>query len=131
MPRSKSAGNADSKPGDPNQSESLCRETMNDVPAGFLPLSSAINPSQKSKEKKNGRRTRQTEALGNAVLALVNYLKWNGKDGITTLHRLLVASGRPDVPSQDTVARLVDQLHRETGDMKLLRVTRVPASRPS
>ena len=43
MPRSKSAGNADSKPGDPNQSESLCRETMNDVPAGFLPLSSAIN----------------------------------------------------------------------------------------
>ena len=43
MPRSKSAGNADSKPGDPNQSESLCRETMNDVPAGFLPLSSATN----------------------------------------------------------------------------------------
>jgi hypothetical protein len=55
----------------------------------------------------------------------VNDLKWNGKDGITTLHRLLVASGRSDVPSQDTVARLVDQLHRETGDMKLLRVTRV------
>jgi hypothetical protein len=267
VPRSKSAGNADSKPGDPNQSESLCRETMNDVPAGFLPLSSAINrlaegmwgglprpdlvaaikrnqkklslgfgpwrekagrrlraaavkgklaiyvlarpevrseddrlaecssekiepvavpvpvvkrliasrgslpdhpirpsmqtakgneklyallvvgslvvrasdfdvwyqserakgrwPSQRSKEKKNGRPTRQTEALGNAVLALVNDLKWNGKDGITTLHRLLVASGRSDVPSQDTVARLVDQLHRETGDMKLLRVTRV------
>ena len=43
MPRSKSAGNVDSKPGDPNQSESLCRETMNDVPAGFLPLSNAIN----------------------------------------------------------------------------------------
>jgi hypothetical protein len=82
-------------------------------------------PSQRSKEKKNGRPTRQTEALGNAVLALVNDLKWSGKDGVTTLHRLLVASGHSDVPSQDTVARLVDQLHRETGDMKLLRVTRV------
>ena len=72
-------------------------------------------PSQRSKEKKNGRPTRQTEALGNAVLALVNDLKWNGKDGITTLHRLLVASGRSDVPSQDTLARLVDHLYRETG----------------
>jgi len=76
-------------------------------------------PSQRSKEKKNGRPTRQTEALENAVLALVKDLKWSGKDGITTLHRLLVASGRSDVPSQDTVARLVDQLHRKTGDMRL------------
>src|SRR5258705_6360018 len=33
-------------------------------------------PSQRSKEKKNERTTRQTEALGNAVLALVNDLKW-------------------------------------------------------
>jgi hypothetical protein len=267
VPRSKSAGDADSKPGDPNQSESLCRETTNDVPAGFLPLSSATNrladgmwgglprpdlvaaikrkqkklslgfgpwreksgrrlraaavkgklavyvlakpqvrsekhsltecfpekivpaavplnvvkrlitsrgglsdhpirpsiktadgneklfalltvgllvvrgsdfdvwyqserakgrwPSQRLKLKINGRPTKQSEPLRNAVLALVNDLKWNSKDRITTLHRLLVASGRSDVPSQDTVARLVDQLHRETGDMRLLRVTRV------
>jgi hypothetical protein len=82
-------------------------------------------PSQRSKERKNGRPTRQTEAFENAVLALVNDLKWSGKDGIATLHRLLIASGRSDVPSQDTVARLVDQLHRKTGDMKLLRVARV------
>ena len=82
-------------------------------------------PSQRAKGKKSGRPTRQTEALENAVLALVNDLKWSGKERITTLHRLLVASGRSDVPSQDTVARLVDQLHRKTGDMKLLRVARV------
>lgn len=82
-------------------------------------------PSQRAKGKKNGRPTRQTEALENAVLALVNDLKWSGKDRITTLYRLLVASGLSDVPSPDTVARLVDQLHRKTGDMKLLRVARV------
>jgi hypothetical protein len=82
-------------------------------------------PSQRSKLKINGRPTKQSEPLRNAVLAFVNDLKWNSKDRITTLHRLLVASGRSDVPSQDTVARLVDQLHRETGDMRLLRVTRV------
>jgi len=40
------------------------------------------------------------------------------------LHRLLVASGRSDVPSQDTLARLVDQLHRETGEAALLRTPR-------
>lgn len=81
-------------------------------------------PSQRSKEKKNGRPTRQTEGLENAILALANDLKWRGKDGIAALHRLLIASGRSDVPSQDTVARLVDQLHRKTGDVRLLRVAR-------
>jgi hypothetical protein len=267
VPRSKSAGNADSKPGDPNQSESLCRETMNDAPADFLPLSRAIDrlaagmwgglprpdpvavikqdrkklslgfgpwreeaaqrlraaavkgklaiyvlakpqvqsknrkltercpveiepvvvpvnvvkrlmvsrggglpdhpirpsiktaegnqklfalltvgllvvrasdidvwyqserakgkwPSQKSKEKKDGRPTKQTDALRNAVLALVHDHKWSGKGPISALHRLLVASGRSDVPSQDTLARLVNQLHRETGEAALLRVPR-------
>jgi hypothetical protein len=82
-------------------------------------------PSQRAKGKKNGRPTRQTEALESAVLALVNDLKWSGNDGITTLHRLLIACGRSDVPSQDTVARLVDQLHHKTGDMRLLRVARL------
>jgi hypothetical protein len=272
VPRSKSAGNADSKPGDPNQSESLCRETMNDVPAGFLPLSNAINrladgmwgglprpdpvaaikqdqkklslgfgpwgekagrclraaavrgklaiyvlakpqvrsddhslteqtpeeiepeivpvpvvkqliasrgslpdhairpsikaaegneklfallivgllvvrasdfdgwyqsecakgrwPSQRSKLKINGRPTKQTDPLRNAVLALVHDRKWSGKDSISALHRLLVASGRSEVPSQDTLARLVDQRHRETGEAGLLRVTRARRKQP-
>jgi hypothetical protein len=82
-------------------------------------------PSQRAKGKKNGRPTIQTEALENAVLALVNDLKWSGKDRIATLHRMLVASGRSDVPSPDTVARLIDQLHGKTGDIRLLRVARV------
>jgi hypothetical protein len=266
VPRSKSAGDADSKPGDPNQSEPLCRETMNDVPADFLPLSRAANrladgmwgglprpepvasikqeqkklslgfgpwreeagrrlraaalegnlvvyvlairpvrsednsatecsleniepvvvpvgvlerlitshgrlpdhairpsmktaegnkklfallivgrlvvcandfdgwyqserskgrwPSQEAKEKKDGRPTKQTGALRNAVLTLVHDNKWSGRDPISALHRLLVASGRSDVPSQDTLARLVDQLQREMGAAALLRIRR-------
>ena len=82
-------------------------------------------PSQESKEKKDGRPTKQTGALRNAVLALVHDHKWNGKGPISALHRLLVASGRSDVPSQDTLARLVDQLHTETGEPGLLRISRV------
>jgi hypothetical protein len=81
-------------------------------------------PSQRSKSKINGRPTKQTEALRNAVLALVRDHKWNGKEPISALHRILVASGRTEAPSQDTLARLVDQLHRETGAAGLLRVTR-------
>ena len=81
-------------------------------------------PSQKSKEKKDGRPTKQTDALRNTVLALVHDHKWSGKDPISALHRLLVASGRSDVPSQDTLARLVDHLYRETGEAALLRIPR-------
>ena len=44
MPSSdQQTGNPDGRVGDPNQSESLCRQTMNDVPADFLPLSRAID----------------------------------------------------------------------------------------
>jgi hypothetical protein len=81
--------------------------------------------SQRAKSNVGGGRpTLQTEALSSAVLALVNDLKWSGKDGIATLHRLLVATGRSDVPSQDTLARLVDHLYRETGEAALLRIPR-------
>jgi hypothetical protein len=86
-------------------------------------------PSQESKEKKDGRPTKQTGVLRNTVLALVHDHKWSGKDPISALHRLLVASGRSE-PSQDTLARLVDQLHRETGEAGLLRVTRARRKQP-
>ena len=45
MPSSdqQSTVNSDSKLSHPNQSETLCRPTMNDVPADFLPLSHAID----------------------------------------------------------------------------------------
>src|SRR5258705_2442465 len=81
-------------------------------------------PSQRSKLKINGRPTKQTDPLRNAVVALVHDDKWNDKNPISALHRLLVASGRSDVPSQDTLARLVDQLNRETGEAALLRTPR-------
>jgi len=81
-------------------------------------------PSQRSKLKINGRPTKQTDRLRNAVLALVHDHKWSGKDPISALDRMLVASGYSEAPSQDTLARLVDHLHRETGEVGLLRITR-------
>jgi hypothetical protein len=86
-------------------------------------------PSQRSKSAKNGRPSKQTEALRNAVLALVHDRKWNGKDPIAALHRLLVASGRSNIPSPDTLAHLVNNLHRETGEAGLLRITRMRRKR--
>jgi hypothetical protein len=83
-------------------------------------------PSQRRSRKKSpeGRPTKQTDALRNAVLGLVRDLKWDGKVGIAALHRLLVASGRSEIPSPDTLARLVDQMHRETGEAGLRRIAR-------
>jgi hypothetical protein len=81
--------------------------------------------SQRSKSKNgSGRPTKQTEGLRRAILTLVHDLKWTGEAGVTTLRHLLVASGRSDVPSPDTLARLVDQLHRETGEAGVLRIRR-------
>jgi hypothetical protein len=59
-------------------------------------------PSQRSKSKSNGRPTKQPDPLRNAVLALIHDHKWSGKDPIAALHRVLVASGHSEVPSQDT-----------------------------
>jgi len=85
--------------------------------------------SQRRRTKKpEGRPTKQTGALRNAVLRLVRDLEWNGEAGIAALHRLLVASGRSGIPSPDTLARLVDQMHRETGEVGLRRIAR--ARRP-
>jgi hypothetical protein len=91
-------------------------------------------PSQRSpspKRRSVGRPSKQTD-LRNAVLALAREGAWNGRDPITNLprdpitnlHRHLVRSGRPDVPSCDTLARLVDQLHDETGELELWRFRR-------
>lgn len=86
--------------------------------------------SQRSRKKApEGRPTKQTEALRNAVLGLVRDLKWDGKAGIAVLHRLLVASGRSEIPSPDTLARLVDQMHRETGEAGLRRIARARRTR--
>jgi hypothetical protein len=79
-------------------------------------------PSQQSTTKViRGRPTKQTEAIKNAVLGLVNAGNWCRDDGISKLHRLLASSRRSGVPSPDTLARLVVQLHRATGNRNLLR----------
>jgi hypothetical protein len=81
--------------------------------------------SQRARKKKpEGRPSKQTEALRNAIFGLVRDLKWNGKAGITALHNLVVISGRSDIPSPDTLARLVDRMHQETGEAELRRTAR-------
>jgi len=86
--------------------------------------------SQRSRKKRlEGRPTKQTQALRNAVLGLVHDGKWNGEAGVTVLHRLLVASGRSEVPSPDTLARLVDKMHSETGEAGLRRISRARRTR--
>jgi hypothetical protein len=87
-------------------------------------------PSQRSRLKRGGGRpTKQTEAMRSAILGFVHEGTWSGKDSIAKLHRLLINSGRTDVPSPDTVARFVDQLRRETGEPGFLRRMRSPRER--
>jgi hypothetical protein len=87
-------------------------------------------PSQRLKSKLKigrGRPTKQTEAARNSVIGLVRDGKWCGKMGVTELRRLLIDSGRDGIPSTDTLRRMVDQLHRETGVPALFR--KAPARR--
>jgi hypothetical protein len=77
-------------------------------------------PSQRSRLKKEGRPSRQTDELRNAVSAIM----LEGSMNVAELHRRLVASGRTGVPSEDTLARLVDLLLGETGDTRFRRPKR-------
>jgi hypothetical protein len=82
-------------------------------------------PSQRSRSKRGeGRPTKQTESLRNAVLARMHDGVWAPAQSVNELRRLLTESGRDDVPSADTLASLVDNLHDETGDPKLRRIIR-------
>jgi hypothetical protein len=74
-------------------------------------------PSQRGKSKKEGRPSHQTDGLRNAVAAIMQA----GKITIAELRRRLVSSGRTDVPSEDTLARVVDELYRETGEARFRR----------
>jgi hypothetical protein len=76
--------------------------------------------SQRSKLKKEGRPSQQTDALRNAVAAHMP----DDTITIAELRRRLVTSGRTNVPSEDTLARVVDRLYRETGDVKFRRPKR-------
>jgi hypothetical protein len=71
---------------------------------------------QSTLKRKEGRPSKQTQALKNAVINAMH----KQKTSIVELHRRLLASGRTDVPSPDTLGRLVHQLFRETGDQQFL-----------
>ena len=75
-------------------------------------------PSQHGKKKRGaGRPTKMTAALRSAV---TNALRERGQVSVAELHRTLLASGRSDIPSIDTLERLLNQLYRETGDPHFL-----------
>jgi hypothetical protein len=76
--------------------------------------------SQHNRLNKEGRPSQRTEALRNAVAAIVA----DEPITIAELRRRLVTSGRTGVPSEDTLARVVDELYRETGDAKFRRPKR-------
>jgi hypothetical protein len=79
-------------------------------------------PSQKSKRTRSGGRpSKQSEALNKAIGQLVREESWRAKDGIPKLRRLLVQAGGADMPSVDTLRRLVMNMFDETGDPALRR----------
>jgi hypothetical protein len=74
--------------------------------------------SQRSTKKaREGRPSKQTDKLRNAVITAIR----EEKISVALLRRRLVAMGVTDVPSADTLARLVDQLYRETGELEFRR----------
>jgi hypothetical protein len=83
-------------------------------------------PSQRSTSKRrDGRPSVQTDDLRTAV---INAMR-ERKTSIAALRRRLVGSGRADIPSLDTLERLVDQLYRETGEAEFFRMKRTRRKR--
>jgi len=74
-----------------------------------------------TKKRSGGRPSLQTEALRGAVLSIMR----ESKLSMAELRRRLVAAGHAGVPSSDTLERLVDQLHRQTGEENLRRIKRL------
>ncbi len=76
-------------------------------------------PSQHLR-RREGRPSKQSAALRKAALAVID----EENTSIAEVHRRLVSSERTDVPSADTIRRMMDRLYRETGDPKLRRMKR-------
>lgn len=74
-----------------------------------------------------GRPRKLNPALKVAILSAGQENTWNGARPISELHRFLVSRG-VNVPSVDTLARLVDALFAETGEPWLRRRRRVRRS---
>jgi hypothetical protein len=78
--------------------------------------------SQGRKLKKIGRPSKLNKHLEQKIRSI---LPTPGqKISIAELGRQLRSAGAPDVPSDDTLARMVDQIYRKTGDKKCRRIKR-------
>jgi hypothetical protein len=78
-------------------------------------------PSQRLRKRPaEGRPSRITSGLRKAVAEALR----ERTRGVAELRRDLIASGRNDIPSVDTLERLLDQLHRETGRPEFFRKKR-------
>lgn len=83
-------------------------------------------PSQTARASaRRGRPSTDVEPLRQAILALVHNGAWKATAGIARLRRQLSTKGHSP-PSCDTLARVVDRLHRLTGDESLRRRVRKP-----
>lgn len=76
-------------------------------------------PSQATKLVKVGRPSKQSERLKNAVAAI---LATAPGTNVADIHRQLLKQGFSEVPSVDTIGRLVRKLGLETGDPKYRRL---------
>jgi hypothetical protein len=83
-------------------------------------------PSQRfRKKRREGRPSKQTDSLRNAVMKAMR----EEKTTIAGLRRRLAVLPLKDVPSLDTLERMVDQLYLETGEPTLRRTRRLRRNR--
>ncbi len=84
-------------------------------------------PSQRTRTMPRvGRPTKHTDQLRTSIIARVEEGSWCAKQPVAELERLLAAMG---APKRNTLKRTVDQLYRETGDIRYL-ITKRKRLRP-
>jgi hypothetical protein len=84
-------------------------------------------PSQRSKKhitKSRGRPRAADDDLRANILVCLRDEKWTGCDGIPALRKILADIPRINLPSEDTLARIVRDLYVETGESGLLITSR-------
>lgn len=79
-------------------------------------------PSQRTRTMPRvGRPTKHTDQLRTSIMARVEEGSWCAKQPVAKLERLLASKG---APKRNTLKRTVDQLYRETGDIRYLIIKR-------
>lgn len=71
-----------------------------------------------------GRPRKQSAALRRKIIAMVNSGLWTGEGKVSALLRLLEQEGFREPISHDTLARIVDDIWQETGDLSFRRRAR-------